>query len=75
MPVTSPTNGPLKYPAVPVRLPVTLPIKVAVIVPALKFPTESRLTIWFAVFVLVAAFASTVAAPTLAEFCPPTASN
>ena len=45
---------------------VALPFKLAVIVPAEKLPNPSRLTIVLAVFELVAAFASTVAAATLA---------
>ena len=41
------------------------PVKLATIVPALKLPDASRLTIVLAVLALVAAFASTVAAATL----------
>ena len=49
-PVTSPVT-------LPVKLPVTFPVKVAVIVPALKFPLASRLTIVLIVLFSVAAFA------------------
>ena len=68
VPVTSPTRGPVKLvaevavEALPVRLPVTLPVKLAAMVPALKFPETSRLTIVDVVFASVAAFAANSAA-------------
>ena len=49
------------------------PVKLAVIVPAEKLPDASRFTIALAVLAFVAAFASNVAAATLAAVCPPTA--
>jgi hypothetical protein len=60
----------------PVKLvpesPVAVPVKLAVIVPAEKFPEESRFTIVEAVFKLVAAFAASSAECTLAALLPPT---
>jgi len=71
--VTSPFNEPLKLIAVvAVVAVVALPLKLAVIVPALKLPDASRLTIVLAVLLLVAAFARTVAEATFAAVCPPT---
>jgi hypothetical protein len=58
--------------ALPVRLPVTLPVKFAVIVPAVKLPDPSRLTIVDAVFALVAPLARLAPVATLAAVTPPT---
>ena len=44
--------------AAPVTLPETFPERVAVIVPALKFPAESRFTSVFTALLLVPALAS-----------------
>ena len=54
VPLTSPDNEPVKVD----ELPETFPVIFAVIVPALKLPDASRLTILDAVFKLVAAFAA-----------------
>ena len=56
----------------PVKLPVTLPVRDAVIVPALKFPFASRLTMVPAVFASVAALANSVAVLIVEELEPPT---
>jgi len=56
----------------PVRLPVTLPVSAAAIVPALKFPDPSRLTMVLIVSAFVAALASKDPAAIVAAVCPPT---
>ena len=66
VPVTSPDNDPVKLVEEPaVVAVVALPFKLAVIVPALKLPVPSRLTMVLIVLLLVAAFAATVALATL----------
>ena len=64
VPVTSPDNDPLKFVAIVAV--VALPLKLAVIVPALKFPDASRATIAFAVFPLVAEVAEFKTLPDVA---------
>jgi len=63
VPVTSPANEPEKLVAVVAV--VALPLKLAVIVPAEKFPEESRATIAFAVLALVAVVAELATLPTV----------
>lgn len=53
-------------------LPVTLPVRLAVIIPALKFPEASRLTRVDTVLALTALFANVAALATLAALTPPT---
>jgi hypothetical protein len=78
VPVTSPASEPVNDPAevavdaFPVRVPVTLPVKLAVIVPAVKLPEPSRLTIVDAVLTLVAALARISALWILAAVDAPT---
>jgi hypothetical protein len=48
-------------PALPLTFPVTFPVKAAEMVPALKLPEPSRLTICEAVLAFVAAFADVTA--------------
>jgi hypothetical protein len=61
VPVTSPDNDPEKLVAVVAV--VALPLKLAVIVPAEKLPDESRATMSFAVFALVAVVAEFATLP------------
>ena len=64
---------PVTFPVtLPVKLPVTFPVKDPVILPALKFPFASRLTIVLTVFASVAAFANSVAVLIVDELEPPT---
>ena len=64
-PVTSPVT-------LPVTFPVTFPVKDAVIVPAIKLPLASRLTIVLIVLFSVAAFANSSAVCIVEEVDPPT---
>ena len=70
VPVTSPTRLPLKLPAVVAV--VALPDNAAVMVPAVKLPLASRLTIALAVLASVAAFANASPVATFAAVDPPT---
>src|SRR5579862_6875936 len=68
VPVTSPASGPVKEVAEPLTSPVRLPV----MVPALKFPFESRSTIASNTFAGVAAFAAVEPLATFAAATPPT---
>ena len=78
-PVTSPPRLPVNVAAEPLTLPVTLPvcapvvlpIRFALMVPALKLPLASRLTIVLTVFKFVAALAVFAPLTTFAAVMPP----